>query len=169
MELHTEGKTTGDRIEMATQLKASRARVWRAISDPQELGAWFGLRADGPFTPGATVTATIAPTTVDAEVAKEQRPFEGMKFEMIIERVEPERLFSFRWHPFAVDRGVDYEKEPTTLVALALDDTRDGVTLTVTESGFERLPANRRAAAFAANQQGWAKQLELIQRYLARS
>jgi uncharacterized protein YndB with AHSA1/START domain len=169
METHTEGRSAGERIEMKTQLKASRSRVWRAISDPQELGAWFGLRAEGPFVPGARVTGTIVPTTVDADVAKQQRQFEGTKFELLIERVEPERLFSFRWHPFAVERGFDYEAEPTTLVSLSLDDARDGVTLTVRESGFERLPAKRRAEAFAANQQGWATQLELIRKYLARS
>jgi uncharacterized protein YndB with AHSA1/START domain len=169
MELHTQGKETGDRIEARALLRASRSRVWRALADATEFGAWFGVRIDAPFTPGARITGTITPTTADAEVAKEQRQFEGLKFEMIIDRVEPERLLSFRWHPFAVDPAVDYSAEPTTLVTLALDETADGVVLTVTESGFERLPARRRAEAATANQQGWIKQMELIKKYLARS
>jgi len=169
MQLHTQGKPTDDRIETKALLRASRSRVWRAIADPQEFGAWFGVRLEGSFTPGARVTGTITPTTVDEEVAKEQRKYEGQKFEIVVDRVEPERLLSFRWHPFAVEPGADYDAEPTTLVTLTLEETRGGVTLTVTETGFERLPAARRASAQAANQQGWIKQMELVERYLARS
>lgn len=169
MELHTPETPLDDRIEARTFLRASRPRVWRAITDPQELGAWFGLRIEGPFTPGATVRGTITPTTVDPAVAAEQRKFEGMKFEMIVDRVEPERLFSFRWHPFAIESDKDYSAEPTTLVTFQLADKGDGVQLTLTETGFDRLPANRRAEALRANQQGWDKQMELIGKYLARS
>jgi uncharacterized protein YndB with AHSA1/START domain len=170
MDVHTQAKTTDDRIEIKTLLRASRGRVWRALSNPQELGTWFGVRLeDASFTPGARVTGTITPTAVDPEVAKEQRPYEGMRFDMLVDRVEPERLFSFRWHPYAVEGDTDFTSEPTTLVTFTLDEARDGVQLTITESGFERVPVIRRAEALESNQQGWTKQAEVIQKYLARS
>jgi uncharacterized protein YndB with AHSA1/START domain len=155
-----------DRIEKKILLRAPRARVWRALTNAQEFGQWFGVRFDRHFAPGATMKGEIVPTTVDSEIAKMQEPYAGTKFEITIDRVEPERLFSFRWHPFAVDRGVDYIQEPTTLIEFRLEEAEGGVLLTVTESGFDRIPLARRAQAFAANEGGWAKQMELIQKYL---
>ncbi len=108
----------------------------------------------------------IVPTTVNAEVANAQKEYEGMPFEITIEQVEPERLFSFRWHPFAVERGVDYSAEPTTLVVFALEEVADGLMLTVTESGFDGIPLARRAKAFTANEQGWSMVVKLIEEYL---
>jgi len=139
-----------DRIEKKILLRAPMARVWRALSDSAEFGTWFGMKFDGPFTPGASVRGVIAPTTVDAEVGKAQKAHEGLPFDITIDQMEPERLFSFRWHPFAIDRGVDYSAEPATLVAFALEEKADGVLLTVTESGFDRIPLDRRAKAFTA-------------------
>jgi uncharacterized protein YndB with AHSA1/START domain len=156
-----------DRIEKTILLRAPRARVWRALTDYREFGEWFGMRCDAPFKPGAAITGTIVPTAVDAGVAKAQEPYKGMPFEITIEQVEPERLFSFRWHPFAIERGVDYSAEPTTLVTFALEDAADGILLTVTESGFDRIPLARRAAAFTANEQGWGMVMTLIEKYLA--
>src|SRR5690349_17938883 len=104
-----------DRIEKRILLRAPRNRVWRALTDSVEFGAWFGMKCDEPFTPGAHIRGVVAPTTVNAEVAKAQAPYEGQPFEIIVEEMEPERLFSFRWHPFAVDRNADYSAEPTTL------------------------------------------------------
>jgi uncharacterized protein YndB with AHSA1/START domain len=155
-----------DRIEKKVVLRASRARVWRALSDSREFGAWFGMRIDAPFAPGVVVKGAIAPTVADPEVAKLQKPYEGHPVELMIERVEPERLLSFRWHPFAIEKGVDYSSEPTTLVEFTLDDAEGGVLLTVTESGFDKLPSERRSKAFAANEGGWAHQLVLIGKYL---
>jgi len=109
-----------DRIEKKILLRASPKRVWRALSDSREFGTWFGVKFDGPFTPGASMRGVIVPTTVNADVAKAQKEYEGMPFEITIDQMEPERQFSFRWHPFAVDRGVDYSVEPTTLVVFAL-------------------------------------------------
>ena len=103
---------------------------------------------------------------MDAAVAAAQKEYEGFPVELIIEKVEPERLFSFRWHPFAIERDVDYSAEPATLVEFVLDDAPDGVLLTVSESGFERIPLARRAKAFTANEQGWAIQMKLIEAYL---
>jgi len=161
--------TIPDRLEKKILLRAPRARVWRAISDSSEFGSWFGMRLDGAFRAGATLHGKIVPTTVDAEVAALQKPHAGLAFEITVERVEPERLLSFRWHPSAVDRGVDYSTEPTTLVEFELADHDGGVMLTVTESGFDRIPLARRAEAFSSNEGGWAMQVKLIEKYLAQA
>src|SRR5438132_974494 len=145
--------TSTDRIEKTILLRAPSDRVWRAISDWKEFGSWFGVEFDGPFVAGTRVTGRIVPTKVDAEVAKAQEPYAGMAFECSIERIEPMRLFSFRWHPFAVDSGVDYSAEPTTLVAFELQEVTGGTKLTITESGFDGIPLERRAKAFASNEQ----------------
>ncbi len=156
-----------DRIEKQVKLRAPMDRVWRAISDSQEFGRWFGASIDGPFVAGTSVTATITPTTVDEEVAELQRPHAGAKATWQIVAVEPPRRFAYRWHPFAVEPGVDYDAEPTTLVEFTLSPTPDGVLLTIVESGFEAIPAARRSAAFEANTGGWAKQVELVRKYLS--
>jgi uncharacterized protein YndB with AHSA1/START domain len=162
-------KTETDRIEKKILLRASRARVWRAISDSKEFGSWFGVRFDGPFKVATSMRGTIVPTTVDPETAKQQKAYEGVTFEIQVERLEPERLFSFRWHPYAVDRDADYSKEETTLVEFELSEAKGEVLLTVSESGFDRIPIARRAKAFAANDGGWSKQVELIEKYLAHA
>ncbi len=160
--------TDTDRIEKKVVLHASRARVWRAIANAQEFGKWFGMKIEGQFAPGATMRGVIVPTQVDPEVAKLQAPHEGLALTIVIEQMEPEKVFSFRWHPYAVDPKVDYSTEPTTLVTFALADAPGGVLLTVTESGFDAIPINRRAEAFAANEGGWAIQTTLVGKYLAQ-
>jgi uncharacterized protein YndB with AHSA1/START domain len=100
MATQTQTTPTKDHIQKNILLRAPRSRVWRAVADPQEFGSWFGLKIEGQVSPGSKVTGTIVPTTVDATVAKQQREYEGLQFEMTIDRVEPERLFSFRWHPY---------------------------------------------------------------------
>ena len=161
--------TTTDRIEKQVVLRAPRARVWRALSDAQEFGTWFGVKFDGPFKPGALVRGVIVPTKVDENVAKAQKPYEGRPFEITIERIEPEKVLAFRWHPFAIEPGVDYSREPTTLVEFRLEDVANGVRLTVTESGFDALPLERRAKAFAANEGGWTMVMTLIEKHLANA
>ncbi|MFL5363173.1 MAG: SRPBCC family protein [Myxococcales bacterium] len=155
-----------DRIQKTVFLRAPLERVWRAISDPAEFGTWFGVAFDGPFVAGARVTGRIVPTKVDAEIAKAQEPYAGAKFECSIDRVEPMRLFSFRWNPYGVEQGVDYSKEPTTLVTFALEEAPGGTKLTITETGFDQIPLERRAKAFSANAEGWAMQAKLIEKYL---
>ena len=108
----------------------------------------------------------IAPTTVDAEVGRAQQEHAGLPFEITIDQMEPEKLFSFRWHPHAVERGVDYSAEPTTLVVFALEEVTDGVMLSVTESGFDRIPLARRAKAFKANEGGWSMMVKVIEEHL---
>ncbi|HEX8031587.1 MAG TPA: SRPBCC family protein [Vicinamibacterales bacterium] len=157
-----------DRIEKHILLRAPLSRVWRAITDATEFGAWFGVTLDAPFTPGARVTGRITPTTADAEVARAQEPHAGKPFEITIERIEPQRLFSFRWHPYAIEPGVDYSGEPMTLIEFALTPVDDGVHLIVTESGFDRIPLDRRATAFTMNEGGWSMMIKVIEKYVAK-
>jgi uncharacterized protein YndB with AHSA1/START domain len=157
-----------DRIEKTIVLKASRERVWRAVSDSREFGAWFGAELDGPFIAGEEVTGRIAPTRADPEVARMQQPYVGMPWRAVVERIEPMTLLSFRWHPGAVDPGVDYSQEPMTLVTFTLADAEGGTLLTITETGFEKLPLARREEARTGNAEGWTHQLQLIEKYLAQ-
>ena len=145
-----------DRIEKTVFLRAPRSRVWRAIATPEEFGAWFGVNLDGAFAPGKQVSGRM---TI--------KGFEHLPMEITIDRVEPERLFSYRWHPYAIDPKVDYSAEPMTLVEFRLEDAPGGTQLTVTESGFDRIPAARRAEAFRMNEGGWASQLRNIERHVA--
>lgn len=154
-----------DRIEKKILLRAPKSRVWRAISDAEELGAWFGMDAGGAFVAGATLNATIRPTTVDPDVAAQQEAHAGTRFQMIIDEVVPERRLVFRWHPYAP--GADLASEPMTTVVFELDDAPGGVVLTITESGFDRIPLARRAEAFTSNDAGWSAQLRMIEKYLA--
>jgi uncharacterized protein YndB with AHSA1/START domain len=155
-----------DRIEKQILLHAPLERVWSAISDSAQFGTWFGVAFDGPFVAGARLTAKIVPTTVDPEVAKLQTPHAGKTFDFWVERIEPLRHISFRWHPGAVEPGVEYAKEPTTLIVFELQPLADSVQLRITESGFDDIPLARRAKAFAANDGGWAHQMILVKKYL---
>jgi uncharacterized protein YndB with AHSA1/START domain len=157
-----------DRIEKKTLLRAPRDRVWHAIADSKQFGTWFGVEFDAPFAPGARLVGKIRPTQVDAEVAKLQVPYDGRTFEWTVERIEPMTHISFRWHPFAVDPNIDYSKEPTTLVVFELAEASGGTMLTMTESGFDKIPLERRASAFKANEGGWELQAKLIEKYLSR-
>jgi uncharacterized protein YndB with AHSA1/START domain len=159
---------TDDRIEKRILLRAPLDRVWQAISDSRQFGAWFGVAFDGPFVAGAAATGRLVPTSVDAEVAEQQKAYEGVAFNIIVERVEPMRLFSFRWRPYALDPDVDYSAEPMTLIEFALEEAAGGVVLTITESGFAGIPLERRLKAFAANDRGWTAQIGMIQKYLER-
>jgi len=159
-------RKTTDRIEKKILLRASRARVWRALTDYNEFGNWFGMKFNEPFKPGAVMRGVIVGTKVDLEVAKMQKHYQGLEFDMTIDRIEPERLFSFRWHPGAVEPGYDYSSEPTTLVAFSLEEVPEGILLTVTESGFDQIPLARRAKAFEGNQQGWGIVVTLLETYL---
>ena len=146
-----------DRIERTIDIRAPRPRVWRALTDAAEFGAWFGVKLRGAFAPGARLTGNVT-----------HPGYEHVLLDITIERVEPDRLLSWRWHPHAVEKGVDYSKEPTTLVMFELDDTADGVVLTVSESGFDRIPLERRAKAFAANEGGWTMMVRVIEKYVTQ-
>jgi uncharacterized protein YndB with AHSA1/START domain len=159
---------TTDRIEKKILLRAPRKRVWKALTDSTEFGSWFGIKFDAPFKAGTAMRGVLVGTSVDAEVAKMQLQYADKPFEFSIEQIEPERLFSFRWHPNAVEPGVDCSAEPTTLVEFVLEEAAGGVMLTVTESGFDGIPLARRAKAFAANDGGWSIVVKLIEGYLAQ-
>lgn len=155
-----------DSIQKQIWLKSKREKVWRAISDSREFGLWFGMKFDGPFRANTKMRGTIAMITVDPEIAKHQQPHVGKTFEIEIDRVEPPSLFSFKWHPYAVDPNLDYSLEPMTLVTFELEDQDGGTLLTITESGFEKLSPHRRAEAIKMNEGGWQAQTGLIEKYL---
>jgi uncharacterized protein YndB with AHSA1/START domain len=157
-----------DRIEKKILLHAPLARVWSALVDSTEFGTWFGIRFAGPFVAGASVHGVITPTTIDADVGNAQKTHEGVAFEIHVDKIEPQRLFSFRWHPGAVDPKTDYSKEPMTLVEFSLEETAEGVLLTVVESGFTRIPLERRARAFADNDRGWTMMVKVIGKYVGQ-
>ena len=144
-----------DRIEKRTLLRAPRARVWRALTNAQEFGQWFGVALEGQFAVGQSVRGKM---TVAG--------YEHLTLEVLVEQMEAERLFSFRWHPYAVDPAVDYSTEATTLVEFHLEDAPEGTSLTIVESGFDRIPKQRRAEAFRMNEGGWAAQIENIRAHV---
>ena len=158
---------SSDRIEKCVLLRAPRERVWQAVSDATRFGQWFGVAFDGAFEEGARVTGRIVPTRVDADVAAMQKPYEGTPFEFFVERIDPMRRIVFRWHPYAIEPGVDYSDEPMTVIDFCLEDAPGGILLRITESGFDAIPLARRAEAFAANEGGWQHQARLIEKYLA--
>jgi uncharacterized protein YndB with AHSA1/START domain len=155
-----------NQIEKKIILKAAQERVWRAISDSARFGMWFGVEIDGPFVAGKEASGRIAPTKVDPEVARLQEPYLGFPWRVVVERIEPMKLFSFRWHPGAVDPTQDYSKESMTLVTFKLAEAEGGTLLTITESGFEQIPFDRRAKAIEGNDAGWTHQTKLIEKYL---
>ncbi len=158
-----------DRIQKKVLLHTSRERAWRALADSTEFGQWFGIKFDGPFRPGGADAGRHCGHHSECEVAKAQKQHEGLAFDITIERMEPECLFSFRWHPNAVERGFDYSAEATTVVEFALEEVAEGVMLTVTESGFDQIPMARRAKAFTANEQGWETMVRVIEEYLVQT
>ncbi len=159
--------TSTDRIEQHILLRAPLERVWHALTDAGAFGAWFGMALDGPFVAGRPDTGTIQPTQVDAEVARLQEPHAGAPFTLYVERIEPMRVFAWRWHPEAIEPGMDGDKEPTTLVTFELEPVAEGIMLRLTESGFDQLPAARRDAARRDNAGGWAMQMGNIEKYVA--
>jgi uncharacterized protein YndB with AHSA1/START domain len=149
-------KPSTDRIEKKIVLRASRSRVWRAIADAGEFGTWFRMKLEGEFAEGATIRGRLT-----------HPGYEHVTLDLRVERIEPERYFSYRWHPYAIDPAVDYSAEPTTLVEFTLEDTEGGTVVTIVESGFDRIPLARRPEAFRMNDQGWAGQIKNLERYVS--
>jgi uncharacterized protein YndB with AHSA1/START domain len=158
-----------DRIQKQVLLKSSIERVWQAVSDAKSFGSWFGVEFEGPFIAGVQLNGRIVPTKVDPEIARLQEPHTGKPFQILVEEVTPMTRFAFRWHPFAIDPSHDYSGEPKTLVAFDLGDVNGGTQLTITESGFDQIPAERRSQAFNANDGGWTHQSRLIARFLGQT
>ena len=144
-----------DRIEKRIELKASVSRVWQALTDYREFGEWFRVKLDGAFVAG--------------EVSRGQITYPGyehLKWEAVVQKMEAERLFSFTWHPYAIDPKVDYSKEPQTLVEFKLEKTATGTLLLLSESGFDKIPPGRRMEAFRMNDGGWTQQVKNIERHV---
>jgi uncharacterized protein YndB with AHSA1/START domain len=144
-----------DTIVRKVLIHAPRSRVWRALTDSREFGAWFGVQFSDPFAPGARMRGPIR-----------HKGYEHLTMHFTVDAIEPERRFSWRWHPNAVDPSRNYDAEPTTLVTFDLEDAPEGTLLTVTESGFDRIPAERRAEAYRGNEGGWTYQVDSINRYV---
>ncbi|HEV8382120.1 MAG TPA: SRPBCC family protein [Gemmatimonadales bacterium] len=147
--------TSTDRIEKRVVLRAPRTRVWRALTNAEEFGTWFRTKLEGQFAEGRPIRGRITAPGYDHAV------------EMLVERMDPERYFSYRWHPYAIDPAADYSTEPTTLVEFHLEDADGGTAVTIVESGFDRIPLARRAEAYRMNDKGWAGQLGNLARYVA--
>ena len=147
-----------DRIEKRAVLRAPRSRVWRALTDAREFGTWFRVRLEGPFVEGTTVRGHIT-----------HPGYEHVTMEVAVVSIQPEHYFSYRWHPYAIDPAVDYSSEPTTLVEFRLAEAPEGTLLTITESGFDRIPLARRAEAFRMNEGGWTAQVVNIERHVTTS
>ncbi len=148
--------TSTDRIEKIVTFEVPRSRVWRAITDVAQFNTWFGISLDAPFTPGAAVNGKLV-----------NGKYQHITFTFWIESLEPERFCSFRWHPYALEEGIDYNAEPTTLVTFTLEEVGAGTRLTIIESGFDAIPETRRAKAFSMNERGWAGQAENLRKYLS--
>ena len=150
----TTTKTSTDRIEKTTVLRAPQSRVWKALTDASQFGAWFGVQLKEPFAVGRAVHGEMT--------------YRGQQFtfNLVVERMDPEERFSYRWHPYAIDPNTDYSAEPMTLVEFRLKAVADGTELTIVESGFDRIPAHRRDEAYRMNDGGWKSQLERIRKYV---
>lgn len=147
-----------DRIEKRIELKAPLSRVWRALTDYREFGEWFRVKLDGPFVPGQVSRGHFT-----------WPGYEHLQWEAVVQRMEPEQLFSYTWHPYAIDPNIDYSQETPTLVEFRLQETANGTLLVVTESGFDKIPSHRRLDAFGKNEGGWSQQLTNIQTYAAQN
>ncbi|MGC2659970.1 MAG: SRPBCC family protein [Bryobacteraceae bacterium] len=147
-----------DRIEKRIQLEAPISRVWRALTDYCEFGEWFRVKLEGPFVAGQVSRGQIT-----------YPGYEHLKWEAVVQALEPERLFSFTWHPYAVDPNMDYSKETPTLVEFRLEATAKGTLLLLTESGFDKIPSDRRAEAFRRNDGGWREQMKNIENHVTQA
>jgi uncharacterized protein YndB with AHSA1/START domain len=144
-----------DRIEKKFTVAAPRSRVWRAIADSKEFGTWFRMRLDGPFVAGKPISGNIT-----------HPGYEHVKVDMVVDRIQPESYFSYKWHPYAIDMSSDYTKEPMTLVEFTLEEVKDGTAVTIVESGFDRIPLGRRAEAFRMNGKGWEGQAKNLAKHV---
>jgi uncharacterized protein YndB with AHSA1/START domain len=152
----TSKPTSTDRIEKHFEVHAPRSRVWDAIADSQKFATWFGIRLDGSFAEGKAVRGFVT-----------AKGYEHFKVEFQVQKMEAERYFAYRWHPYPSDPKVDYSTEPTTLVEFTLEEVDGGTAVTIVESGFDQIPIARRAEAFRSNDGGWTAQVKNLTKYVA--
>lgn len=144
-----------DRIEKQIEIAAPVDRVWRALTDHEEFGAWFKVKLDGPFVAGEKSTGHMT-----------WPGYEHLQWTAVVKALEPMTRFAFTWHPYAIQQDVDYSQEEPTLVEFFLEPTKTGTLLKVTESGFDKVPAARRELAFKMNEKGWTTQVERVKNYV---
>lgn len=147
-----------NKIEKSIELKAPMSKVWRALTDHKEFGEWFRVKIDGPFVQGETSRGHIT-----------YPGYEHVKWEVVVQKMEPETYFSYTWHPYAVDPDKDYSQETPTLVEFRLEEIAGGTRLTVTESGFDKIPQERRIDAFRMNEGGWTEQIKNIEKHVSQT
>ena len=147
-----------DKIEKQIEINAPVSRVWRAITDYREFGQWFEVELEGPFMPGQVARGRVT-----------HKGYEHVVWQATIKEIQPERLFSLTWHPYGIDKNVDYSNEPPTLVEFRLEPTEKGTLLTLTESGFDKIPEHRRAEAFKMNDMGWAAQMKNVEKHVTQN
>jgi uncharacterized protein YndB with AHSA1/START domain len=149
-------KSTPNHIERSILIEAPRGRVWDALTDAKKFGEWFHVNLRGAFEPGETVTGSVT-----------EKALHGLPVKMEIGLMDHEKLFSWRWHPAAINPNVDYSREPMTNVEFTLEDAPHGHThLTVVEKGFDEIPPERRDAAYRMNYEGWGIQMSRIEDYV---
>jgi uncharacterized protein YndB with AHSA1/START domain len=147
-----------NQIEKRIEIAAPASRVWQALTDSRQFGEWFRVKMDGPFVAGQPLSGQIT-----------HPGYEHLRMEITVKAMEPERFFSYTWHPYAIDPKVDYTKEEPTLVEFRVETIAGGTLLTVTESGFDKIPSARRAQAFKSNDGGWAQQMKNIEAYVSKT
>ena len=147
-----------NQIEKRIELKAPVSRVWRALADYREFGEWFRVKLESPFVPGQVSRGHLT-----------YPGYEHLILEVVVQKMEPERLFSFTWHPYSVDSKIDYSKETPTLVEFRLEKTSNGTLLLLTESGFDKIPSDRRLEAFRRNDGGWTEQMKNIENHVSQT
>jgi uncharacterized protein YndB with AHSA1/START domain len=147
-----------NQIEKRIEIASPVSRVWRALTDSRQFGEWFLVKMDGPFVAGQPAAGQIT-----------HPGYEHVRMQIVVKAIEPETLFSFTWHPYAVDPKVDYSQEESTLIVFRLEPIAVGTLLTVTETGFDKIPAARRAEALLRNDSGWAQQMKNIQAYVSKT
>ena len=147
-----------NKIEKRIELKAPVSRVWRALTDYREFGDWFRVKLERPFVAGEESRGNIT-----------YPGYEHVVWTAVVQKMEPERLFSFTWHPYAVDPNVNYSKETPTLVEFRLEKAGSGTLLVLTESGFDNIPVERRSEAFRRNDGGWTEQMKNIEAHVTQA
>ena len=147
-----------NQIEKRIEIAAPVSRVWQALTDSRQFGEWFRVKMDGPFVAGQPLSGQIT-----------HPGYEHLRMEIMVKAIEPEKFFSYTWHPYAIDPKVDYTKEEPTLVEFRPEPIAGGTLLTVTESGFDKIPSARRAEAFKSNDGGWGQQMKNIEAYVSKT
>ena len=144
-----------DRIEKTIDIAAPVERVWQALADHEEFGQWFRVKLDGPFVAGESSHGWIT-----------HKGYEHCEWNAMVTAVEPPKYLAFTWHPYALGPAADYEDEEPTLVEFRLEAIDTGTRLTVTESGFDKIPKHRMPEALRMNTQGWEAQVRNIKAHV---